>query len=183
MDNVPGFIKINKVDGFKSLKYRDGVEVKDDDYLYLRQNHYDRLNMISLGTLKEATQRSKRLNMPNHILGIHGDNYGEFGTLTINDNLFVQDESRLPDDHPRERKIPILQSLAMNALSPADSERLRLSGFLMPPPSEITHSDGSNQNAGKLKHRKSRSRKSRSKKSRSKKSRSRKSRSRRVRQR
>jgi len=67
MDNVPGFIKINEVDGFKSLKYRDGVEVKDDDYLYLRQNHYDRLNMISLGTLKEARQRSIKFKMPNHI--------------------------------------------------------------------------------------------------------------------
>ena len=184
MDDVPGFIKINEVNGLKILKYGDGVKVEDGDYLYLRQvdENGKLLNMISLGTLKDVGKRSIRYDMPNHILGTHWDNYGEFGTPTINDNLFVQHEKLLPDDHPRERKIPILQTLAMNALSPADTERLRLSNFEMPP-DEITYSDGSNQKAGNIKYRKSRSKKSRSKKSRAKRSRAKRSRSRRVRHR
>ena len=73
MDDVPGFIKINEVNGLKILKYGDGVKVEYGDYLYLRQvdENGKLLNMISLGTLKDVGKRSIRYDMPNHILGTH----------------------------------------------------------------------------------------------------------------
>jgi hypothetical protein len=174
MDNVPGFIKITRAYGFNYLATPVGI-VGMNEELFLRRNG----DMISLGTYRQAQARIGGGH--NYVLGIDGTNYGNFGTPEIEDNLFISANPRLPLP-PGQRNIPTLQTLAKQALYTNVYKGLEADNFPMPP-GKLSYSDGSNQNAGNFKHRKSRSKKSRSKKSRSKKSRSRKSRSRRVRHR
>ena len=171
MDNVPGFIKITLNYGFNYLATPVGP-VGMNEELFLRRNGH----MISLGTFNQAYNRAG--GGSHYIIGIDGTNYGDFGTPEIDDNLFIS--AKLPPP-PGQRNIPRLETLANLALSSDDREALKANKFPIPPPGKLSYSDGSNQNAGKFKRRKSRSRKSRSRKSRSKKSRSRKSRSRRSR--
>jgi hypothetical protein len=196
MNNVPGFIKITKVYGFNYLETPVG-RVEMNEELFLRRNGV----MINLGTFSEADARAGPGK--SNIIGIDGTNYGNFGTPTIDDNLFISAKPRNPPP-PGQRDIPTLATLARQALPDPVTHWLRTKplhkdnesgdnesgdnepdviGFAFPPPDKITYSDGSNQNAGNFKHRKSRSRKSRSRKSRSRKSRSRKSHSRKSRSR
>jgi len=175
MNNVPGYIKITRSHGFNYLATPVG-EVRDDQELFLRRNG----DMIRLGTYNEAQARIG--GGQNYVLGIDGTNYGNFGTPEIDDNLFISANPRLPLP-PGQRNIPTLQTLAKQALSSDDYEALKANDFPIPPPNKITYSNGSNQNAGNFKRRKSRSKKSRSRKSRSKRLRSKKSRSKKYRSR
>ena len=170
MDIVRGFIKITRAYGFNYLATPVG-EVSLDQELFLRRKGA----MISLGTYSQA--RARIGGGERYVLGIDGTNYGDFGTPEIDDNLFISANPRLPP--PGQRNIPTLQTFGKQALSYDDYEALKAYDF--PPPNKITYSDGSNQNAGNFKRRKSRSRKYRSRKSRSRKSRSRRSRSRKSR--
>jgi hypothetical protein len=135
--------------------------------------------MISLGMFSDVKKRSGRGE--NYVIGIDGTNYGNFGTPTIDDNLFISANPRIPPP-PGQRNIPSLQTLARQTVSSAEDEAFRVSVPLLSP-NKITYSDGSNQNAGNFKHRRSRSRKYRSRKYRSRKYRSRKYRSRKYRSR
>lgn len=167
MNNVPGFIKITYNGGFNYLATPVGL-VGMNEELFLRRNG----DMISLGTYSQAQARIR--GGYNNVLGIDGTNYGNFGTPEIDDNLFIL--SKLPPP-PGQRNIPRLETLANLALSSDDPEALKANKFPIPPPGKLSYSDGSNQNAGNFKRRKSRSKKSRSRKSRSRKSRSKKYRS------
>jgi len=172
MDNVPGFIKINRAYGLNYLATPVGV-VGMNEELFLRRNG----DMISLGTYSQARDRIG--GGQSYLLGIDGTNYGNFGTPEIDDNLFISSNPRLQLP-PGQRNIPTLQTLAKQALYTDVYKGLEADNFPMPP-GKLSYSDGLNQNAGKFKYKRSRSRKSRSKKYRSKRSRSRKHRSRRVR--
>jgi hypothetical protein len=122
-----------------------------NDELFLRRNG----SMISLGTYSEAKNRAERGQA--HVIGIDGTNLGNFTTPEIDDNLFILAKSKLPPP-PGQRDIPSLRSLARQTLSSAEDEAFRVN-IPMYPPNKITYSDGTNQNAGNFKHRKSRVRK------------------------
>ena len=73
--------KITQVVSFNHMS-NVNAEVEQDEHIFLRRDGV----MIPLGTFAEA---SKRAIGRSYVLGINRENYGEFGTPAINDNLFV----------------------------------------------------------------------------------------------
>jgi hypothetical protein len=189
--SVPGFIRITDIDDLNHLASPTD-NIRNNQEIFLRRDGV----MIYVGPYREVKRAAGMGG--SSIAGIDGTYYGEISDPTINENLFIADNRpRLPPP-PGQRNIPTLLTLAKQSLSSDDYDELRQKrlqgeelneiGFAFPPPNKITYSDGSNQNAGDSKHRRScskkfRSRKHRSRKHRSRKHRSRKHRSRRVRHR
>ncbi len=184
--SVPGFIRITDIDDLNHLASPTD-NIRNNQEIFLRRDGV----MIYVGPYREVKRAAGMGG--SSIVGIDGTYYGEISDQAINENLFISDNRpRLPPP-PGQRNIPTLLTLAKQSLSSDDYEELRqkrlqgdessVIGFAFPPPDKITYSDGSNQNAGDSKHRKSRSKKYRSKKNRSRKSRSRKSRSKKSRSR
>jgi hypothetical protein len=173
--SVPGFIRITENDDLNHLASPTD-NIRNNQEIFLRRDGV----MIYVGPYREVKRVAGMGG--SSIVGIDGTYYGEISDLAINENLFIADNRpRLPPP-PGQRNIPTLQTLAKQALYTDVYKGLEADNFPMSP-GKLSYSDGSNQNAGNFRHRKSRSKKYRSKKSRSKKSRSKKSRSKKYRSR